>query len=78
MAKEICEKLTLVIVAFVLLSDQGAATATGRKNLTDLEIRKQLRRLNKPAIKIIKVVPLVLSYGIFFHCFQQAHLLSLG
>ena len=66
MAKEICEKLTLVMVAFVLLSVQGVATAAGRKNLTDLEIRKQLRRLNKPAIKIIKVVPLVLSYGIFF------------
>ncbi|XXG45987.1 hypothetical protein AAC387_Pa02g0932 [Persea americana] len=54
MAKEICEKLMLVLVALVLLSVQGATTAAGRKNLTDLEIRKELRRLNKPAIKIIK------------------------
>ena len=66
MAKQICKKLMLVLVALVLFSVQEAATTAGRKILTDLEIRKELRRLNKPAIKIIKVVPLILSYGLFF------------
>ncbi|KAJ8643344.1 hypothetical protein MRB53_005092 [Persea americana] len=54
MAKQICKKLMLVLVALVLFSVQEAATTAGRKILTDLEIRKELRRLNKPAIKIIK------------------------
>ncbi|XXG45982.1 hypothetical protein AAC387_Pa02g0927 [Persea americana] len=54
MAKEICEKLMLVLVALVLLFVQGAATAAGMKTLTNLEIRKELKRLNKPAIKTIK------------------------
>ncbi|XXG45990.1 hypothetical protein AAC387_Pa02g0935 [Persea americana] len=54
MEKAICEKIFLVFAALCLISVYGAATPQGRKNLTEFELRKELKRLNKPAIKSIK------------------------
>lgn len=59
MAKANHEKIMLVLETLILLSVDGAA---GRKNLTDSEIRRELKLINKPAIKTIKVVPLVLAF----------------
>lgn len=57
MAKVTPAKIILVSVALIFLSVDRSAVAAGRKSLTELEIRKELRRLNKPAVKTIKVVP---------------------
>lgn len=59
MAKASHEKIILVLGTLILLSVDGAA---GRKNLTDSEIRRELKLINKPAIKTIKVVSLVLAF----------------
>lgn len=56
MAKASREKTVLVLVVLSLISVYGAATPAARKYVTESEIRKQLKRLNKPAIKSIKVV----------------------
>lgn len=44
----------LVLAALILLLSVDGVV--GSKNLTDMEIRKQLKHLNKSAIKTIKVV----------------------
>ena len=48
------EKIILILVATCLVLIGGAKG--GGRTLTDLEIRRQLKRLNKPAVKSIKVV----------------------
>ena len=62
MGKVTCQKVVLVLVLHSLIYVHGASTAIGRKTLADLEIRSELKRLNKPAIKTIKVVPLFLAF----------------
>lgn len=64
-AKATQEKMVLVLVVLSLISVCRAATPVGRKKLTNLEIRKEFKRLNKPAIKSIKVVSGIFA---FFHC----------
>ncbi|XXG45998.1 hypothetical protein AAC387_Pa02g0943 [Persea americana] len=54
MGKVTCQKVVLVLVLHSLIYVHGASTAIGRKTLADLEIRSELKRLNKPAIKTIK------------------------
>ncbi|XXG46008.1 hypothetical protein AAC387_Pa02g0953 [Persea americana] len=58
MGKVTCQKVVLVLVLHSLIYVHGASTAIGRKTLADLEIRRELKRLNKPAIKTIKSVKL--------------------
>ncbi|RWR72564.1 hypothetical protein CKAN_00079500 [Cinnamomum micranthum f. kanehirae] len=57
MAKATREKMVLVLAVLSLISVCRAVTPLGRKKLIDLEIRKELKRLNKPAIKSIKMRP---------------------
>ena len=56
MAKATREKIVLVLGVLSLISVYGAAAPAARKYLTDSEIKKELKCLNKPAIKSIKVV----------------------
>ncbi|XXG45968.1 hypothetical protein AAC387_Pa02g0917 [Persea americana] len=54
MGKATCQKVVLFLIVHSLIYVYGAAAAIGRKTLADLEIRRELKRLNKPAIKTIK------------------------
>ena len=63
------EKIIFIVLATCLVLISGAE---GGRTIAELEIRRQLKHLNKPAVKSIKVVNLCFSICEF--SFEQ-HLL---
>lgn len=56
------KKVILTVIATCLVLIGGV---DGGRTLTDLEIRRQLKQLNKPAVKSCKVVILVSTFVFF-------------